>query len=332
MVPKTSWARVLGLALAATLLAAPARAGDIDPYLPADTEAVVTINVRQILGSQLVKKAGLDQLRDLIKAQEEVDGVLKELGFDPFKDIDTLTVASPAGGEQDKGLIIIRGRFNVNKFKARAEKAAKDNKDEFKIHKVKDGQGGEITAYEFSVPNPQGGMSQTFFAGFGNRATLLAAPSKDYLIDALKVKDATKAKLKNKSFQELLSKQDTQQSFSIAMVGEALTKSPLAELPIKDILTKITAVAGGVTLSDGIKMEFVIATKEAADARMIKDKLSEGLTTALAFIALAATQQKELAPLLEIVKSIQPTSNNTSVTLKGEVSAETLNKLIRKDQ
>ena len=50
--------RILGLGLAAALLASPVRAADIDRYLPADTEVVSIVNVRQILSSALVKQIG----------------------------------------------------------------------------------------------------------------------------------------------------------------------------------------------------------------------------------------------------------------------------------
>src|SRR5262245_26296080 len=285
MVPKSRLARILGLAVAATLLSVPARAADIDRYLPADTETVVTLNIRQILGSQLAKKNGLEELRDFIKSQEELDGVLKDLGLDPLKDIDKVIVAAPATGEQDKGLVIVHGRFNLDKFKARAEKAAKDNKDTFKILKVKDGQGGEHTVYEVAVSAQ--GNSQTFFAGFADRTTLLAAPAKDYLIDALRVKDATKVRLKNQTFQDLITKADAQQSLSIATTGEALAKSQLAD-PIKEFLPKINDVVGGITLTDGIKMEFAVATKKAGDAKMIQEQIDKGLGYAKVLLNLAA--------------------------------------------
>ena len=324
--------RLLGAALALALLAGPARAGTVDPYLPADTETLMTINVRQILGSALIKRIGLDHLRDAIKSQEEVATILKDLGLDPFKDIDRLLIAGPAGGEQDKGLVVVRGRFDLAKIRARAEKEAKDNKDSFKIQKVKDGQGGEHTIYKFKLPNPQGGEVD-MYAGFAGKTVMLAAPSKDYLIDGLKVKpDATKVRLKSKAFQELLNSVNEQQSISMAIIGDALTKSPLNDLPIKDVLAKITAVAGGFTVTDGIKMEFNVATKEAADAKDLKEKLAGGLNTALAFLALAAMNQKELAPLLDVVKSIKTTSKDKTLTLKGELPAEALNKWLPKDQ
>jgi hypothetical protein len=324
------WTRVLSVGLAVILMAGPATAAEVDKYLPADTEVLVTINIRQILGSALIKKIGVDHLREGLKQQEEVSAILKELGLDPFKDIDKILAAGPASSEQDKGLFIAHGRFDVAKFKARAEKAAKENKDVFKIVKLKDGQGGEYTVYQFPVPNPQG-QDVTMFASFAGKTTLLAAASKDYLIDALKVKDDTKVNLKSKAFQELLGKVDDQQSLSIVAAGENLAKAAAdAPGPIKEVLEKITAVAGGVTLSDGIKVEFASSTKKAEDAKELKEKLNDGVNTAVALLALA--NQKELAPVLEFLKSIKATSKDKLLTIKGEVSAETLNKLIPKDQ
>src|SRR5436305_13918981 len=97
---------------------------------------------------------------------------------------------------------------------------------------------------------------------------------------------------------------DEQQSVSFATVGEALTKSPLAQLDaVKDILPKISAVAGGFTLTDGIKMEFTLSAKQAADAKMLKEKVDEGINFANVLIGLAVTQKKDFAPLAEIVKS-----------------------------
>jgi hypothetical protein len=147
------------------------------------------------------------------------------------------------------------------------------------------------------------------------------------------VKDATKVQLKNKAFQDLLTRMEERQSVSFATVGEALTKSPLAQMDtVKDLLPKISAVAGGFTLTDGIKMEFTLSTKQAADAKMLKEKVDEGINFATALISLLATKQKELAPLTEIVKSIKTTSKDTTVAIKGEVSGDTLDKLRPKDQ
>src|SRR5205823_3676086 len=172
-----------------------------------------------------------------------------------------------------------QGRFDVDKFRKRAEKEAKDNKDVVKVHKVKDGQGGEHTVYEVvlseAIPGAPGNLA--LFVGFAGNKTILASPSKDYLITGLKVKaDATKTTLKNKAFQEMLEKLDDKQSMSIVTVGEALTKGQLADAPaqVKDMLAKVATAHGGITLTDGIKIEFSVGTKAADDAKSIKEAVN----------------------------------------------------------
>ena len=73
------------------MLAGPARAAEVDPYLPDDTEVLVTVNVRQVLDSPLVKKSTLEKLREALKDIDMAEDVLKDLGFDPFKDLDRVT-------------------------------------------------------------------------------------------------------------------------------------------------------------------------------------------------------------------------------------------------
>src|SRR5436305_10774360 len=160
--------RILGLGLAAALLASPVRAADIDRYLPADTEVVSIVNVRQILSSALVKQIGVDKIRDLIKQSDELTEVLKDLKLDLLKDIDRIVSAAPSAGEQDKGLNIIHGRFDLEAFRARAAQAAKDNKDILKIQKAKDGQGGEHTISEVNLGDTIPGLpsGQTMYVGF----------------------------------------------------------------------------------------------------------------------------------------------------------------------
>src|SRR5204863_263624 len=77
------------------------------PYLPADTESYLAVNVRQILDSTVFKKQLLVPARAAIKdaAGGQLEVVFKDLGLDPFKDIDRLIIASPAAGDTDRGLV-----------------------------------------------------------------------------------------------------------------------------------------------------------------------------------------------------------------------------------
>jgi hypothetical protein len=313
--------RILGLGLAVALLATPVRAGEVDRYLPKDTEVYSFINIRQILGSGLVKKVGVENIKALLEQQQEVADVLKSLELDPLKDLDRIISTGPSTGEQDKGLHIIQGRFNIEKFKERADKEAKDNKDIVKPFKI-----GGHTAYEVVIPD----ANLSVFVGFASKNTILVAMSKDYLGDALKVKADGKITLNNKAFQAMLEKLDDKQSMALAMVvnGEALNKGPLADVPgnIKEYVAKVNAINGGITLTDGFKIEFSAGTKAAEDARSIKEGISQGIDGLVGVIALLGG--KELAPVKELLKAIKTTSKDKSVTIKAEISGEELNKLL----
>jgi hypothetical protein len=91
----------------------------VDKLLPNDTEIIAGINVKQILNCALAKKVGQDTIKDMIKQQEMVQKVLDELGFDPFKDLDSIVAAWPNLSDTDKGLIIARGTFDIKKAKAK---------------------------------------------------------------------------------------------------------------------------------------------------------------------------------------------------------------------
>ena len=145
--------RMLTAMMAAVVLAMPMRAAEPDPYLPDFTEAVVTLNIKQILSSPLLKKLGVEKLKDLVHSEPEVDKVLTDLGFDPFSDIDRMVTAGGSGANAERGLMILHGRFDLKKFQSVAEDAAKDHGDILKILKESDGKGGEFKLYELTIPD-----------------------------------------------------------------------------------------------------------------------------------------------------------------------------------
>src|SRR4051794_3125270 len=94
----------LAVPFLALLLAAPARAGDIDRYLPDDSEVVITVNVKGLLDAPVVKNNLLPQLKAFLE-DEEVRGILKDLNFDPLKDLHKVIVAGPGGNDADRSLV-----------------------------------------------------------------------------------------------------------------------------------------------------------------------------------------------------------------------------------
>jgi hypothetical protein len=315
-------------ALGAFLAAAPARAGLVDKFLPEDSEIVVSVNVRQIAQSDLFQKNVEEQAREALKNSGELNDVLKDIGIDPFRDIDRVTSALPARGDQDRGLVIVHGRFDPDKFQAKAEQEAKDRPDAVKIHKIADGQGGKFLVYEINVSD----QAPAVFVALPDKSTVLASPGKDYVVDAMKkAGGADKAELKNKEMQALLERMNDKQGVSLAMVGSALTEGLPQE--VREVFDKVDVVGGGVTVDDGIKIEIAVSAKDAGDAKDIGDAIKADLKQAkLLLAALAFAESNDVDALLDAVNSVKVSVKDKTVLLKGAVSADVIEGALKKDK
>jgi hypothetical protein len=322
------FAAVLALALAAP---AGLRAADLDPYLPADTESYVSLNVRQMLESPIIKKVALGPLRNALKDANDVNDILKDLGFDPFKHLDRVTVASPTSTDTDRGLIIVQGTFDERKFRAKAADAAQNNSEALTIHKVPLGGGVTHEVYEVAVP----GQDLSLFVALATNKVLLASPGKDYVVDALKqVRQKKQPALKNKAFQALLEKMDPRQSLSLAVLGKSLAgAASLGILPkaARDSLANLEAIGGGLTVGKEIKLDVAVSSKDERNARRTREVLDKGVKLALVGLALLGEERKELGLLLEVMKTVKVTGKARVVALSARLTADVLEDFFKKD-
>jgi hypothetical protein len=319
------------LALAALVLAAPARAAEVDKLLPNDTETVLHVNVKQILTSPLGKNIPVKKLRDALQNEGEAGKILTDLGFDPFRDLDSITVASSSGSEPDKGLLLVHGKFDPAKVKAKAEEVAKDMGDLLKIHKVPNGPAGGTPLYEVNAP----GANQTLYVALAGDDTLVASAGKDYVLDALdKAAGKRTTTLKNAELKALLGRIDAKQSIWMAVLGSTLAKSPLptASDDAKQVIDKLQDATLGLTIDKDVKLELSVTAKSADDAKELNDKIKDGLNTALGFAALAAGNKKELEPLVDLLKTVKPTVKEKVVSVEIEVPGDAIQKAIDKNK
>lgn len=320
----------IGFGLTVALLAGPARAAEVDKLLPNDTEIVVGVNVKQILGSGLVKRIGEDTIKQMLKSDDKVAKVFEELGFDPLKDLDSILIAVPNAGDTDKGLVVIRGNFDIKKAKEKAEQLAKapDTKDIIKASTKPDGLGGKHEFWEIMPPD----VNQPMYVALFSKDTILISPSEDYLINAIEQHAGRKkAALKSKELTDLISRLDNKQSLYVGVVGSALQKSPLAEQEeAKKIIDKVTDASVAVTVDKDIVLEVGVTAKGAADARDLEDVIKDGLNQVLGLAALLGGNNKQIAPLIDILKTIKPTAKDRVVTVKATVDSETLDKIVPK--
>jgi hypothetical protein len=320
------------LALALTFVAGLPLCGKAaarEHYLPEDSEIVVNINVKQMLAAPFVKDNNfVDEAREALK-HGPAASILKDIDFDPLKDLDRIVIAAPAAAkEADRGLAILHGHFNTTKLRAKAEELSKSEHVRLKIVKVPDGKGGDAVIYQFTLPD----NSTSLFATIIDEKTILASPGKDYIVDAIRTTGGKPAPLKSKGLEALLDKMEERQSISVAAVSEAV-KSLIGN----DVsgLENLTALSGGLTLSELVKVEIGISTKEADEAKEIHNSLSNQLklgVVALAGLTAADNTNPGFAVLYEVVKSIDISVKEKTVLIEGKIDPEKIQKILKQDK
>jgi hypothetical protein len=241
--------------------------------------------------------------------------ILDEIGFDPFQDVETVTIAIDES--PNKPLILVQGKFDMAKIQTKAESAAKENSDVLTI-----GKAGGHTIYEVKAPE----QNETMYVGLVDGTTVAASPNKDYVVEVLDKKDGKKKAEMKKELKALLAKADSKQTISIVSLGGPLaaTGQPTA--------AKVASIVGGINISDEVKVELVLNTKNADDAKSLEGELKDGIDQVKALVDLTANQNKDLKPLVEAVDTLKVSSQGTAVKINGELTKEVIKKLMAKGQ
>jgi hypothetical protein len=307
-------------AVALALPAAAARAAEadkyLDPYLPADTKAVVVINVRQALDAPLVKKHGLDHIKEGLKQNDQLQKMLSAAGMDPLKDVSSITVATTAAPTKpEKALLIVHGTFDVDKAQAAAEDFAKNNPTKLKIEKD-----NGVVLYE----NDSG--EKPFFAAFADKSTAVMALSKEVVITA--AKSAGKPAKLNKDLQGLLAKADAKQTIWMAALPPDELKRLLGQGDnTKEFADKIDGFTGAVGIDKDVQAAFHIYTTEEKAA----DGIAELLDNFKGLAKVFTQNNAQVGGLLgDLIDGIKISSDKTRVDITLKVDEEMIEKGLKK--
>jgi len=320
--------RVLGLIVGVTALtlwaAQPAAAAE-SKYLPDNTEIVFSVNLKQILESELVKanKDAVNQARAMLEnslGDEKAMKYLKALGFDPFKDLHSVTVASGPTKDPEALFAVIEGKFNEDRFHALVDDFAKKNSE------VKVSKAGNYKVIAIS------GEKQSHLC-LVNGGVLIACPSKDAMDQALLRAAGSKQSALKKQVKDLLATTNGQQSLSFIATGNAIVKLlENANLPnaqqIVPVVQSIEGISGAITVKKDILLQIGVGTKDEESAKALAQSANFGLLLAKGLIAQKAMEDKKLEPLNEVAKTLRANSEGTNFFLRAEVTTEVIGKLI----
>jgi len=308
--PRKALCGLLGLTL--VLSAAPARAAEPSKYVPADAEMVLHVNVQQLLSSQLGKKFALPPIQQALKGNKEAQQLLTVLGLDPLKDISSITISN-ADQTGDKAQVALRGKFNLDKIHATAQKVAEDKKDAFKISKV-----GGKPLYESEQPG------KTVYGGFADEGTLVVSPSRDYVVDALNGKTG---KI-NKGLADAITLVDGKHSLLAAIVvTDELKNLAGAQPDAAALVKKLKAVGAGINVTDAIGVALKVRTTEPKAAA----DLGEAVNKAKVLLASFGQTNEDAAPFVnEILKTLKVKTQRNDLSVEFKLSEEVVEKAIKK--
>lgn len=324
-VSRRMWLAGLVLTLAACFVT---QANAVDPkLLPGDTELVLSVNLKQMLNSEVAKqyKDVLDQARGFLEGQIQNNPAAKYLektGFDMLRDLHSVTVASNGTKDVDAMFLVIEGKFNVEKVHAVAEEIAGENAEVLKVSKI-----GSTKVYEITPP----GENKRIYAALINDTTLVVAPTQDALKDSI---SGTPRKAMKANFKSLLKTTSNKQSFSFAATGSALGRLA-ADAPIPNgdafagMLQGVDGISLAITIAKDIQFQLGINAADEETAKKTVAAGNFGLLTVRTMAAQKAKENAELQPLVDIAKTLRITSEGNNVLLRGDISLENIEKLIK---
>jgi len=319
---------ICGVLLTAALGSVSARAADLSKVLPDDTAAVWNVNVKQLLNSAVVKKYGLDQMKTELKNNAQAVKTLEALGFDPFTDLDGIVVAHADldFNKMEKAIIIVQGKFKIDNFRKVAADAAQKEPDSLKIVKA-----GDYTVYQVTFPKDDG-TKQTMFVSLADSSNLLAAASKDYLVDGLDRFAGKKKGAISKELQALLAKADMQQTLTMVAVGSILGKLPGLDNQSKQFVDKVKQVTAGINVTNDVKTEVLIGTTNANEAQTMAKLIEANLNKAKGIVPLLAAGQPAFALAADVLNTVQVAPKDTAVSIQAKVSQEVIEKASKLDK
>jgi hypothetical protein len=326
---------ITGACALSLLLSSSAARAQQTKLLPNDTELIVTCNVQQILKSELLKGDQAKVIVELVKTKvtEFLDdkGIakwLKQADFDLFQDLHRITFAIPGGRNPEEVFVVLEGKFDPDKIEAAATEASKQAGGGLKGIRI-----AKVKAFEVSKDE------KTMYVGVLNKKTMIACATKGDFAEAVGRLNGEKApNYKSAIFKGLLETVNNKQSISFVATSNMLTK--LAEKAPEGaggaqaaqaiaLLKQLDGFSTAVTIEKNIDFQLGVNTKDNETASKYAGLGNILIGAAKVKIGDEAKNNEKLVPAMEILNTIRVTSQGSNLVVRGQISLETLEKLLK---
>jgi len=282
---------------------------DTEKWLVNDAEVFAAVNIKQMVGSEVLKTGGKEALKGLINSNAQVKTILDATGIDPFTDIHSIVISGSVASAKDvKALVVVRGKFDTDKVHSAAEKFSKKNPDALKLDKS-----GSTNLYQVKVND------MPLVGAFLDGSALVLTPTKDATLETIKTLGKKPAKV-NKDLKEALAKFDGNESLAIGLVVNDEMKKALGKIPqTAELAPKLQTVTGSVKLTDAATTSLTVNTEDAKTAAKLETVLKQLKSLA----ELMVLNNEEVGPIAsKILEQTKITTTRNSVTLSLKVTKD----------
>jgi hypothetical protein len=299
-----------GMAVAGLLVLAsgafPVHAASPDRYLPDNAGVLLTINLRRLVDSAPSKR-DIDTLRDKLKSNHEIQEELDAIGFDPFKDLDSLAFVGNGSEGSDRFLVIAHGRFDFGKLIARAEKVRKEHSEILKVVQEK-----SCSFYAVTPPD----RDQAVYIGWPDSKTIIASPARALMVHAFDIQNGQANPSLNKSIADLLTKVDKTDAISLIGLGTAFKNLPEG--------VQVRYITGSLRLGLDLHLAATVALMDAPAAEQFAKTVTERIRQAKSMMLMLSHRQKELAFLVPLLDALKVSCRGDTVRIQGDISQDAL--------
>jgi hypothetical protein len=330
--------------LAALLFLLPLNAADPAPVEPGedenawqrlmaeDNDALVIINVQQILKSPMFLKGLKGKLPSVMSDQFIVPVRLKPLGVDPAKDLRKVTVMMARSDWDDKGGMADLDGGGVLLFHtSKSEAALRATLDKL----AKDGKGVKVAEEEkqkfFEVNDDMG--PRTFVAVLPG-GTLALSPSKTGLARALARSKGPRKALKHAAMARFVAGLKPGLTIQGLLLPEAVigasgsvTDNGMGMVKRESKLHTLGESGFGTcrfeaTVKDTLKAKATFDLKDEATAEKKAKEVTGAVAAAQLFLGGQVMMEPKLKGVLKVLESVKVKADGKAVKVEGEVEAE----------
>ncbi len=305
---------ILGMLL---LVSKGAYALDTVPFLPADTDVIAIVNTKEVVASEAMKRIQPDLVKDLLKTVKKADIAIAASGLDPLKDFTRMTVALNLDTPSSpRPFAVLEGKFDTKKIGESIDAYVKANPTVIESIKVAGKQ-----AYKLPGTTPE----ETMYNAVLSDSVIVVAPSEKALERAFAALGGIKHALKAELAAMLPLLDPKAHITAISIVKGKLKDVNLPNEKTKQSIQAIDTISLNAMVGKDVDVEFRI-TAPGADLNKLTELLGGILGLARLQLVALVSEQRELYPLIDLIKSMKGANDGKVITYKGKMTGDAIEK------